>query len=113
MSETQLIKQIEVLRSRITQHQAVLINLEQEKARLELPPPIPPGASANELVEIFEAASARLDELEGAETASKELERRTAFLQAQLSASTRQLQAHQAETHRNRIAQDVLNAIAK
>lgn len=104
---------IKDLRSRLAQHQVVLVNLEQEKARLELPPPIPPQASANELVEIFEAASTRLDELEGAEAASRELERRTANLKAQLSASTRELQAHQAQTHRNRIAQDVLNAIAK
>lgn len=113
MTQLELQTQIGTLRSRIAEHQKVITNLKQEKSRLELPPPIPPQATASELVEIFESAAARLDELEGAEAAAKELEQRTARLQAQLLVSTRQLREYQAQAHQSRIQQEVLNAIAK
>lgn len=113
MTELELQTQIETLRSRIAQHQKVITNLEQQKAQLELPPPIPPQATASELVEIFESAATRLDELEGAEAAAKELERRTARLQAQLQQYATELHQLQAQAHQSRIQEEVLNAIAK
>lgn len=113
MTELKLQAQIGTLRSRIAEHQKVITNLEQEKARLELPPPIPPQATASELVEIFESAADRLDELEGAEAAAKELERRTARLQAQLQQYSTELRQLQAQAHQSRIRQEVLNSIAK
>lgn len=113
MTEIQLQTQIENLRSRIAQHQVEIANQERRQAALRTAPTIPAGASAPQIAKIFEGVAGRDDEIAGVEAAVRELEERTARLQAQLSVSTRELQQYQTQAHRSRIRQDVLNAIAK
>ena len=109
----ELQKSIEVLRSRLNEHQRIVAEWQARLIFLRTPPEIPSGATPTQIADILEAVVGRDDEILGIEAAITELQRRTVGLQTQLEHCRQQISIRQEQERRDQLKQTVIKAIEK